>query len=123
MAASPGKIFGREPSVILGAVAIVVQFVSAFWLNVSQDVQTGINAAAAALVGFIVAYAVKDESTFAAFVGLGQAALALAMNLGLHWSGDKQTAFMALFTIVGQFWLVRDRVTAPVSKEDLRLAA
>lgn len=116
-------ILGREPSVILGAVAIVVQFVSAFFWNVSQDTQTAINAGAAALVGFIVAYAVKDESTFAAFVGLGQAALALAMNLGLHWSGDKQTAFMALFTIVGQFWLVRDRVTAPVSKEDLRLAA
>jgi putative flippase GtrA len=123
MAASPVKFFGREPSVILGALAIVVQFVSAFAINVSQTTQTAINVAAAALVGFIVAYMVKDEGTFAAFVGLGQAALALAMNLGLHWSADKQTAFMALFTILGQFWLVRDRVTAPVSKEQLRLAA
>lgn len=123
MAASPARIFGREPSVILGAVAIAVQFVSAFFVNVDQDTQTAINVAAAAVVGFAVAYMVKDESTFAAFVGLGQAALALAMNLGLHWSGDKQAAFMALFTLVGQFWLVRDRVTAPVSKEDMRLAA
>ncbi len=123
MAASPVKHIGREPSVILGAVAIVVQFVSAFFVNVDQDTQTAINAAAAALVGFIVAYVVKDEGTFAFFVGLGQASLALAMNLGLHWSGDKQAAFMALFTLVGQFWLVRDRVTAPVSKEDLKLAA
>lgn len=123
MAASPIKFFGREPSVILGAFAIAVQFLSAFVVNVDQDTQTAINAAAAALVGFIVAYMVKDEGTFAFFVGLGQAALALAMNLGLHWSADKQTAFMALFTILGQFWLVRDRVTAPVSKEQLRLAA
>ncbi|NUP69296.1 MAG: hypothetical protein HOW71_44825 [Nonomuraea sp.] len=122
MAASPGKIFGREPSVVLGAVAIVVQFVSAFVINVSQDTQTAINVAAAALVGFIVAYMVHDEGTFSSFVGLGQAALALAMNLGLHWSGDKQAAFMALFTIAGQFWLVRDRVTAPVTKDGLRLA-
>jgi putative flippase GtrA len=123
VAASPVQFFGREPSVILGAFAIVVQFVSAFVINVSATTQTAVNVAAAALVGFIVAYMVKDEGTFAAFTGLGQAALALAMNLGLHWSGDKQTAFMALFTIVGQFWLVRDRVTAPVSKEQLRLAA
>ena len=123
MAASPAKLLGREPSVILGALAIAVQFFSAFVINVSENTQTLINAAAAALVGFIVAYMVKDEGTFASFVGLGQAALALAMNLGWDLTADKQAALMALFTIVGQFWLVRDRVTAPVSKEDLRLAA
>lgn len=119
----PTLLLGREPSVILGCVAIAVQFVSAFVVNVSQDTQTAINAAAAALVGFLVAYLAHSEGSFAAFVGLGQAALALAMNLGLHWTGDKQTAFMALFTILGQFWLVRDRITAPVTKEGLRLAA
>lgn len=119
----PTLIFGREPSVILGAVAIAVQFVSAFVINVSENTQTAINAAAAALVGFIVAYMVKDEGTFAAFVGLGQAALALAMNLGWDLSADKQAALMALFTLVGQFWLVRDRVTAPVTREGLKLAA
>lgn len=121
--ASPVKIFGREPSVILGAVAVAVQFVSAFVINVDQNTQTGINAVAAAAVGFAVAYMVKDEGTFASFVGLGQAALALGMNLGLDWSADKQAAVMAALTIAGQFWLVRDRVTAPVSREDLRLAA
>lgn len=123
MAASPALIFGREPSVILGGVAVAVQFFSAFVINVDQDTQTAINAAAAAVVGFAVAYMVKDEATFAAFVGLGQAALALGMNLGLDWSGDKQAAVMAGFTILGQFWLVRDRVTAPVTREGLRLAA
>ncbi|PSK57066.1 hypothetical protein B0E38_02597 [Streptomyces sp. 111WW2] len=121
--ASPVKIFGREPSVILGAVAVVVQFVSAFVIDVDQNTQTAINAVAAAVVGFAVAYMVKDEGTFASFVGLGQAALALGMNLGLDWSADKQAAAMAALTIAGQFWLVRDRVTAPVSREDLRLAA
>ena len=117
------RIFGREPSVILGCIAVIVQFISAFVVNVSPDTQTLINGVAAAAVGFAVAYMVHDEKAFAAFVGLGQAALALGMNLGLHWSGDKQAAFMALFTIVGQFWLVRDRVTAPVSRDGLRLAA
>lgn len=120
---SPVKIFGREPSVILGAIAVTVQFVSAFLVNVSQNTQTLINALAAALVGFAVAYMVKDEGTFASFVGLGQAALALGMNLGLDWSADRQAAAMAALTIVGQFWLVRDRVTAPVTREGVRLAA
>ncbi len=120
---SPVKIFGREPSVILGSVAVAVQFVSAFFWNVSQDTQTLINVLAAAVVGFAVAYMVKDEGTFAAFVGLGQAALALGMNLGLDMSSDQQAAAMAGLTIVGQYWLVRDRVTARVSREDLKLAA
>lgn len=120
---SPVRIFGREPSVILGAIAVAVQFFSAFIINVSQDTQTLINVLAAAAVGFAVAYMVHAEGTFAAFTGLAQAAMALAMNLGLHWSGDKQAAFMAGITVLGQWWLVRDRVTAPVSKEGLRLAA
>ena len=120
---SPVKIFGREPSVILGSIAIAVQFVSAFFVQVSQDTQTLINALAAAAIGFAVAYMVKDEGAFAAFVGLGQAALALGMNLGLDMSADQQAAAMAALTILGQFWLVRDRVTAPITKEGLRLAA
>lgn len=120
---SPVKIFGREPSVILGAIAVAVQFVSAFVVNVDQNTQTAINAVAVALVGFIVAYMVKDEAAFASFVGLAQAALALGMNLGLDWSTDRQAAAMAALTIAAQFWLVRDRVTAPVTREGLRLAA
>jgi hypothetical protein len=123
VAASPALIFGREPSVILGGIAVAVQFVSAFVINVDQDTQTLINAVAAAVVGFAVAYMVKDEAVFAAFVGLGQAALALGMNLGLDWSSDQQAAAMAALTIAGQFWLVRDRVTAPVNRDGLRLAA
>lgn len=110
---SPVKIFGREPSVILGLVAMAVQFVSAFVVNVDKDTQTLINAVAAAAVGLIVAFIVGDGA-FAALVGLAQAALALAMNLGLDWSADKQGAAMLAVTVLGQFWLVRDRVTAPV---------
>ena len=110
---SPVRILGREPSVILGLVAMAVQFVSAFVIEVDQDTQTLINAVAAALVGLIVAFIVGDGA-YAALVGLAQAVLALAMNLGLDWSTDKQGAAMLAVTVLGQFWLVRDRVTAPV---------
>ena len=110
---SPVKLFGREPSVILGIVAMAVQFVSAFVINVDQDTQTALHVVAAAAVGLIVAFIVH-EGQYAALVGLAQAGLALAMNLGLDWSTDKQGAAMLAVTVLGQFWLVRDRVTAPV---------
>ncbi|MEU8469606.1 hypothetical protein AB0F30_17060 [Streptomyces sp. NPDC029006] len=119
---SPVKIFGREPSVILGLVAMAVQFVSAFVIHVGQDTQTAINVVAAAAVGLIVAFIVHDGQ-YSALVGLAQAALALAMNLGLDWSTDKQAAAMLAVTVLGQFWLVRDRVTAPVPAGELRAPA
>ncbi|MEW1565818.1 hypothetical protein AB0454_22865 [Streptomyces sp. NPDC093509] len=120
---SPVKIFGREPSAILGLVAMCVQFFSAFVFEVGQNTQTLINALAAAAVGLIVAAMVKDGSVLAAITGFAQAALALGMNLGLDWSTARQAAAMAAVTLLAQFVLVRDRVTAPVSAEDLRLAA
>jgi hypothetical protein len=107
------KIFGREPSAILGLVAVAVQFVSAFVIEVSQDTQTAINVVAAASVGLAVAYMVGD-GLIAALTGFAQAGLALGMNLGLDWSADKQAAWMAGITVVAQFWLVRSQVTAPV---------
>lgn len=106
------KIFNREPAVWLGLVAVAVQFFSAFVANVDQDVQTGINVVAAAAVGLIVAFMVHD-GIVAALTGFAQAALALGMNLGLNWSGDKQAAYMALITIVAQAF-IRTQVTAPV---------
>lgn len=119
--ASVKLIFGREPSAILGVVAVAVQFVSAFVVNVDQDTQTLINAVAAGAVGLAVAYMVHD-GVIAALTGLAQAALSLGMNLGLGWSGDKQAAAMALVMIAGQ-WFVRHAVTAPVSAAQLKKPA
>ncbi|MFF3547035.1 hypothetical protein ACFYXD_35010 [Streptomyces platensis] len=107
------KILGREPSAILGLVAVIVQFVSAFGLKVDADTQTAVNAVAAAAIGLILAFQVGD-GVIAALTGFAQAGIALGMNLGLGWSADKQAAAMALVTVLAHFWLVRDRVTAPV---------
>ncbi|MFI0822313.1 hypothetical protein ACH4TX_41930 [Streptomyces sp. NPDC021098] len=105
-------IFGREPSVILGLVAVVVQFFSAFVMEVKPDTQTAVNAVAATAVGLLVAWKVGD-GVLAALTGLAQAGLALGMNLGLDWSTAKQAAYMALITIVAQAF-VRTQVSAPV---------
>lgn len=115
------KIFGREPAVITGLVAVLVQFVSAFWLDVSADTQTAVNVVAACAVGLAVAVMVHD-GVIAAVTGLAQAGLALGMNLGLDWSADKQAAAMAFVTVVAQFF-VRTQVVAPVSAAQLRKPA
>lgn len=114
------KIFGREPAVLAGIVAVVVQFVSAFWINVSADTQTAINVAASALLGLAVAVKVGD-GVVAALTGFAQAALALGMNLGLDWGADKQAAYMALITVVAQAF-VRTQVTAPVPASAVKRA-
>jgi hypothetical protein len=91
---------------------VAVQFFSAFVMDVSQDTQTLVNAFAAAVVGFAVAWMVRD-GVIAAITGLAAAGLALGMNLGLDWSTDKQAAYMAGVMVASQ-WFVRTQVTAPV---------
>jgi len=106
------KILGREPALWLGLVAIIVQTVSAFWVNVSADQQTWINAVAAAIVGLLVAVSTGD-GIVAAILGLAQAVLALAVGFGLDWSADRQGIALSLVAaIVAMF--TRTQVIAPV---------
>ncbi|MFW3477356.1 hypothetical protein [Streptomyces microflavus] len=114
------RIFGREPSAILGLVAVAVQFFSAFVMDVSQDTQTAVNAVAATAVGLAVAWIVRD-GVIAAISGLAAAALALGMNLGLDWSADRQAAYMAAVMVAAQ-WFVRTQVTAPAPPNPAKAA-
>lgn len=114
-------VLGREPAVWAGIVAVVVQFVAAFVIDVNADVQTGVNVAAAALLGLLVAFKVHDGQV-AALTGFTQAALALGLNLGLDLTADKQAAVMAFVTVVAQAF-VRTQVTAPVPAPATRAVA
>ncbi|MFC1415490.1 hypothetical protein [Streptacidiphilus cavernicola] len=108
-----GKIFGREPALWLGLVAIVVKVVSAFWLHVSTNQQSVINAAAAAAVGLLVAVSTHDGVS-AAILGFVQATVALAVGFGLHWAPEQQAMVMSLATtLIAMF--TRTQVTAKVS--------
>ncbi|MFM9373285.1 hypothetical protein [Streptomyces sp. Da 82-17] len=113
-------LFGREPAIWAGLVAVVVQFAAAFIVDVTADVQAGVNATAAALLGLLVAFKVNDGQV-AALTGFAQAALALGMHLGLDWSADRQAAAMALITVVAQTF-VRTQVTAPAPATPARPA-
>lgn len=105
------KLFGREPAMWLALVAVIVKFVSAFWIHTTVDQQSVINAAAAAVVGLLVAWSVHD-GVGAALLGLVQAAVALAVGLGLHWSADRQALVLSLATAIVAMW-TRTQVVAP----------
>lgn len=106
------KLFGREPAAILALVAVVVKLAAAFGLDVNAETQAWINGLAAALMGVLVAAFTKD-GLGAALISLAQAALALAVGLGLEWSADQQAVAMTLVTIAVGMW-DRTQVTAPV---------
>ncbi|MGS2592111.1 hypothetical protein [Streptomyces hebeiensis] len=106
------KIFGREPAAVLALFAILVKLAAAFGLDVSADVQASINAVAAAFMGVFIA-AVTRDGLGAAIVGFAQAALALALGLGLHWSAEQQAVVLTAVTLVVGMW-DRTQVTAPV---------
>lgn len=109
---SPVKIFGREPATVLALFAIIVKLAAAFGWDASTDVQAWVNGAAAAALGIILAIVAKD-GIGAAVIGFAQAALALAVGLGLDWTSEKQAVVLTAVTIVVGMW-DRTQVTAPV---------
>lgn len=106
------RVLGREPALILSLVATAVKLLSAFVIAVSPDQQAVINAAAAALVGVLVAAAVHNGLP-AAILGLAQALISLAVGFGLHLAADQQAVLMSFAgSVVAMF--VRTQVIAPV---------
>lgn len=113
-----GKIFGREPAVVLGLVAALVQLLSATFMDWSVDQQGYINAAAVAVAGLITAWAVSEEALFAALSGVVKAVIALALAFGLALSPDLQSSIMVAVTAIGAFF-VRTQVTASVAASEV----
>lgn len=108
------KILGREPVYILGFIAALLQALSAFGVDISDDTQTAINAVSAAAVGVITAIVLKNGALAAMLVQFAQAVMALCVGLGLDWSADHQSKVMAAIAALLTLWL-REKVTAPVS--------
>lgn len=107
------RIFGREPVYILGFIAALLEALSAFGIDISDGVQTAINAVAAAAVGVLTAIVLKNGALAAAIVQFAQAVMALFVGLGLDWSADHQSKVMAAIGALVTLWL-REKVTAPV---------
>lgn len=97
------KFFGREPALWLALLAVIVKLSTAFGLDLTSDQQAVINAAAAALVGVLVAVSVHD-GVGAAVLGLVQAGIALAIGFGLHWTPDQQATVMSFAAAIVAMW-------------------
>jgi hypothetical protein len=107
------KIFGREPVYILGFIAALLQALSAFGVDISDNTQTAINAISAAAVGVITAIVLKNGALAAMLLQFAQAVMSLCVGLGLDWSADHQSKVMAAIAALVTLWL-REKVTPPV---------
>lgn len=110
------KLLGREPALWAAFAAAAIKLIAAFWIDLSVDQQSVLNAVVAAVLGLVVAFMVGDGIQ-AAVLGFAQAALALAIGFGLHVAADNQATVMAFVAVaVGMF--VRTQVQAPVPVQD-----
>lgn len=107
-----GKVFGREPAVILGAFSALVQIVTAFGIKVDPQTQSIVTAVVAAALGLYVAVKVHD-GLYPGILGFVQAGTALVAYFWLHWDTATQGKFLAAVAVLVGIW-VRDKVTAPV---------
>lgn len=115
------RLAGREPAAWLALFAVAVKLFSAFVIEVDETTQAYVNAAAAAGMGVLIAWITKD-GLVAAILGLVQAAMSLAVGLGLDWDVATQAVVLSFVSLaLGAY--DRTQVTAPVTREGLRLAA
>ncbi|MFB4307005.1 hypothetical protein [Actinomadura sp. GTD37] len=107
------KLFGREPAQWLAVLAIAIQLAAGWGLPLSEGQQAAINAAATAVMGFVLAWAVSKEKAAAAAGGVIGALGQLAVSLGVEVSQERIAMTGAAITALLAFWLY-GKVTAPV---------
>lgn len=104
----------REPALILGVVSSAVAMFSAFFMELSPEQQGAINAAAAAILGVVLAIWVTHEKLAPLLIGALQAILALGLAFGMHLDSVQQSVIMSFATAVAALF-TRQVVYAPVN--------
>lgn len=106
------KILGREPAAWVALASIIVQAIGAFWAGFTPSTQGWVVAVVSGGLGLVVAV-VTHDGVIAAISGFVQAAVSLAVGLGVHMDTQKQFYILAVIVAVAQ-WVTRQNVTAPV---------
>ncbi|WP_416476906.1 hypothetical protein [Streptomyces sp. LKA04] len=100
------NVLKREPALLLGLIAAAVKL-AGYEFDVSDGVQTAINAIAAGVVAIIIAFVAKNGAWAAAILQTAQAVMSLFVGLGLDWSADRQALWMgsiaALLAVIERF--------------------
>lgn len=103
--------FNREPALLIGLAAAIIQVVSSFAFPLSVEQQGTLNAVVVAVFGLATAASVAGDKLVPAILGGVQALVACALAFGLDLSPEKQGTIMlgvaALVSVV-----IRDRVVA-----------
>lgn len=110
------KILGRDPAAFLAIIAVGVQALVAWGIDLSETQQAAINAAATLLMGLATAVVVARDQIIPAAAGALGAVLQLLVAFGAHLTQEQITTVGAVLTSVLAFWL-RTQVTAPVDAE------
>jgi hypothetical protein len=108
------RIFGREPAVWLALVGAIISAIGAFVVHLSPEVQGGLNAVVALLVGVLTAVVTRDGVS-AAVLGLIKGLFMLMIAFGLLVSADDQAVIYALAAAVLAAF-VRTQAVAPSSR-------
>jgi hypothetical protein len=108
-----GKVFGREPAVLLAALGAAWQILSAFGLSFDPKLQSIVTAAVAAVLGLVVAVQVGD-GVLAAVAGLVTGGVSLTSYFALDWGTDLQAQVVGALMLIIAAFFVRPNVTAPV---------
>lgn len=110
------RFLKRDPAFWAGAVAVGVQFLVAWGLELTEEQQAGINAAVTLAFGLIVAWAVARDQVVAIAASLLVALLQLGVSFGWDISQDKIASAGALLVTILAAYL-RTQVTAPVAAD------
>lgn len=106
------RFFGRDPAFWLNGFALLVAWLSTWFLHLTPELQSVINAAAVALMGVIIAM-ITGDGQVAAIAGLTKALISLGLGFGLHLDDAHQTTLLSLVVFISTMF-VRTQVVAPV---------
>lgn len=107
------RIFGREPVVILGAIAVLLKLLAGYGIQVTETQQTLINTFLACAVAVASAVVLKTGAVYAALLQFASAGLALFVGFGLDMTVEQQAGWMAFVSAV-LVVIERPAVEAPV---------
>jgi hypothetical protein len=108
------KLLGREITMWVALVAVLVQTLVAYGVDLNEQQQAGINAVATLLMGLFIALSVARDQIVPAAASLLVAVLQLAVSFGAHMNQQEIATAGSLLTTVLAMWL-RTQVTAPVA--------
>lgn len=104
-------IFKREPAFWLNLFAALVAWLSTWFLHLSPEMTSAINAVAFGVMGLIIA-GMTGDGWVAAVTGLFKALVSLGLGFGLHIDDEMQATAMTLLALLTSAFL-RTQVVAP----------